>query len=93
MKPYSEMSLAELDAELAAIRAVQAWRREQRMASIRLPDGRELPRIRHSKPHACSDCGVADGDLHAAWCQHEPCPSCGGQLISCLCFDGEERAA
>jgi hypothetical protein len=34
MKPIAEMSLAELEAELAAVRAVQAWRREQREASI-----------------------------------------------------------
>ncbi|CAN7701189.1 hypothetical protein [Mesorhizobium sp. LjNodule214] len=31
-KPISEMTLAELDAELAAIRAVLAWRRAQREA-------------------------------------------------------------
>ncbi|ESY58307.1 hypothetical protein X744_12865 [Mesorhizobium sp. LNJC372A00] len=33
MKPTSEMTLAEIDAELAAIRAVQAWRKAQREAS------------------------------------------------------------
>lgn len=34
MKPYSEMTMAELAAELVAIRAVQAWRRAQREAAI-----------------------------------------------------------
>lgn len=33
----------------------------------------------------CSDCGVAVGGFHHAWCQHEECPRCHGQLISCTC--------
>jgi hypothetical protein len=34
MNPYAHMTLAELEAELAAIRAVQQWRHEQREAAI-----------------------------------------------------------
>lgn len=34
MKPVAEMTLAELEAELAAIRAVQAWRKLRREAAI-----------------------------------------------------------
>jgi hypothetical protein len=33
MTPISKMTIAELDAELAAIRAVLAWRRAQREAA------------------------------------------------------------
>lgn len=34
MKPVADMTLEELDAEIAAIRAVQQWRREQREATL-----------------------------------------------------------
>jgi hypothetical protein len=34
MTPSSEITLEELAAELAAIRAVQAWRREQRESAL-----------------------------------------------------------
>ncbi|WP_287300764.1 hypothetical protein [Mesorhizobium sp.] len=34
MKPYSQMTIEELVRELAAIRAVQAWRRKQREAAL-----------------------------------------------------------
>jgi hypothetical protein len=34
MTAISQMTLEELDAELTAIRAVQAWRREQREAAL-----------------------------------------------------------
>ncbi len=34
MKPYSDMTLDELEAELAAIRAVQAYRKAQRETGL-----------------------------------------------------------
>jgi hypothetical protein len=33
----------------------------------------------------CGDCGVKEGQLHVLGCDMEPCPACGGQLISCDC--------
>jgi hypothetical protein len=34
----------------------------------------------------CSDCGAAEG-LHHFGCTREKCPACGGQFISCGCWD------
>ncbi|MBA7608605.1 hypothetical protein ES703_15784 [subsurface metagenome] len=34
----------------------------------------------------CCDCGEKCGNLHHLGCDAEPCPICGGQLISCGCF-------
>ncbi len=31
----------------------------------------------------CPDCGVTEGELHAAGCDREQCPICGYQLIGC----------
>lgn len=33
----------------------------------------------------CGDCGVKEGSLHELFCDNEPCPFCGGQLITCDC--------
>lgn len=38
-----------------------------------------------AKPIRCGDCGVKEGQIHHPWCDMEPCPFCGGQLLYCLC--------
>ena len=38
----------------------------------------------------CGDCGVKEGELHKDGCDMEKCPKCGGQLISCGCYDNCE---
>ncbi len=37
----------------------------------------------------CPDCNIVPGGKHHANCDQEQCPRCGGQLISCDCFDAE----
>ena len=36
-------------------------------------------------PHGteCHDCGALEDEPHHPGCDMEPCPHCGGQLISC----------
>ncbi len=36
----------------------------------------------------CVDCLAVEGQLHRWPCEYEKCPFCGGQVISCGCFDG-----
>lgn len=47
-----------------------------------------VERLRKDNPGLCPDCNVADGQYHHIHCQHEQCPVCGGQLISCNCTIG-----
>lgn len=35
----------------------------------------------------CRNCDVLDGGIHHFGCCQEVCPLCGGQFISCGCFD------
>lgn len=39
----------------------------------------------YSKGQRCGDCGAKYGHYHHPGCDIEPCPICGGQLISCDC--------
>lgn len=61
---------------------------------VAYPDGEALPALaydprKHHFPHwyRCPDCNVAPGGKHHSNCDQEYCPRCGGQLISCDCFD------
>jgi hypothetical protein len=35
----------------------------------------------------CRECAILDGGIHHFGCFQEECPICGGQFISCGCFD------
>jgi hypothetical protein len=51
--------------------------------------GRRYPRNRaRESPETarrCPDCGVRDRAFHHLGCDHETCPACGWQFISCGC--------
>jgi hypothetical protein len=62
--------------------------------AIEYPDGSDLPKIPFNPKelhlptwHRCPDCNVAPGGHHHSNCDYEKCPKCGGQLISCDCFE------
>jgi len=63
--------------------------------SVRYPEGEVLQPIPYDpgklhlpKWFRCPDCNVVPGGNHHANCDQEYCPRCGGQLISCACFEG-----
>lgn len=54
---------------------------------IKFPDGIELESKPHNLDIICHDCGISKGGKHHPGCDMERCPRCGGQLISCSCWD------
>ena len=56
----------------------------------RIPYGSENEDWGASSGKRCFDCGVNPGELHKSGCDIERCPACGGQLISCGCYDAED---
>ena len=69
--------------------------------SVEYPDGEVLePVIYNPKDlhlpnwYRCPDCNIVPGGKHHANCDQEICPKCGGQILSCDCFDtpGEKEA-
>jgi len=63
---------------------------------IQYPDGEALlplaynPRELHLPQwFRCPDCNIVPGGKHHPNCEYEHCPRCGGQLISCACFEAD----
>lgn len=53
--------------------------------------GRVLRRRRATRRYGhqgCGDCAAPPRGYHHLGCDLEPCPACGGQLLSCGCLDG-----
>jgi hypothetical protein len=62
---------------------------------IEYPDGTRLPTSSehfNESSGRCHDCGIRHGGKHHPGCDVERCPRCGGQLISCECFEISEPA-
>jgi len=67
-------------------------------ASVKYPDGDILGTIPYDPKHIhlpgwhrCPECNVVPGGNHHLNCDQEHCPKCGGQLVSCDCFDAESE--
>jgi hypothetical protein len=63
--------------------------------AIQYPDGSVLQPVPYDPKKLplpqwfrCPDCNIVPGGRHHANCDQEHCPKCGGQLISCECFEG-----
>jgi len=55
---------------------------------LRFPNGEVFERRKDMYgDKKCHDCGITKGGYHHAGCDNERCPRCGGQLISCDCWD------
>ena len=56
-------------------------------------NGKDVARIRmdeidsDGEARNCHDCNAGPGQLHHPGCDWERCPVCGGQIISCSCFN------
>jgi len=66
----------------------------EKNTSIQYPDGTVLAAVPYDPKRLhlpnwfrCPDCNVLPGANHHPNCDQEHCPKCGGQLISCACFD------
>ena len=62
--------------------------------SVKDPDGEVLEPVPYNPKelhlpnwYRCPDCNIVPGGKHHANCDQEICPRCGGQLLSCDCFD------
>lgn len=57
--------------------------------TVHFVKGGEAPAVPWQPPDGaeerCPDCNVAPGGFHHPGCDQEPCPRCGGQMISCDC--------
>lgn len=57
---------------------------------IEYPNGDKLQALTYHFDEGngrCHDCNIKHGGFHHLNCDVERCPKCGGQLISCGCFD------
>jgi len=52
---------------------------------LRMQPLRQGDLVSARKKVTCGDCGAKEGELHDPGCDHECCPFCGGQLVSCGC--------
>lgn len=64
--------------------------------TVKFPDGEEIEPIPYSPDYdseRCHDCYTPRGGIHHPGCDMEQCPRCGGQLISCSCWDSGNAVA
>ncbi len=58
----------------------------------RIKDGEEGDfDVTEDDAYRCDDCNALKGHYHHFGCDHERCPSCGRQLITCKCRLQEGR--